>query len=107
MWNAECAHPIALPNGDDLARDCGVEVEVLVGVDMIKRQAGLLIGAELSLDLRLELRPHGGSRADIKSKLREVGAQLSPRVHEIGNARWRQRWPSLDKDQMQPHSQVR
>src|SRR5262249_43562282 len=51
--NAQGPHPIALPNGDDLARNRRVKVKMLVAVHMIERQAGLLVGAELGLDLSL------------------------------------------------------
>ena len=83
-----------------------MQVEVLVPIDMIEGKAGLLIGAELSLDLRLELRPHGGPCADIKSKLREVGAQLTARVEEIRDVFRRRCRPPFDQHQMQSDPQA-
>ena len=80
---------------------------MLVAVNVIEREAGLLVGAELSLDLRLELCPHGGPRADIKSKLREIRTQMPGCIDEIGDAFRRQGRLALDHDQMQADSEVR
>ena len=80
---------------------------MLMAVHMIEREAGFLVGAELSLDLRFELRPHGGPRADIKSKSREILTQVPACVDEIGDPPRRQGRLTLDHDQMQSDSQVR
>jgi len=78
-----------------------------VAVHMIERKTGLLVGTELSLDLSLELCPHRWPRADIKSKLREVLAQLTARVDEIRDAFRRRGRLALDQDQMQADAEVR
>jgi hypothetical protein len=79
---------------------------MLVAVHMIEREAGFLVGAELSLDLRFELRPQGGPRADIKSKLHEIRTQMPGCIDEIRDALERHCRPSLDQHQMQANAQA-
>jgi hypothetical protein len=54
-----------------------MQVEMLVGVDMVERQAGGGIGGKLRLDLGGELGPCGGLCEDVETQPCHVGAKMA------------------------------
>ncbi len=96
------AHPIAPADAQHRARDQRVDVEMLVGVDVIEGQAGRPVGLELRFDLGGELAPRGGPAGEIEPELGHVGAQQAIRPGEIGKRGGRQGRPRLDQHEMQP-----
>ena len=63
-----------------------MEVKMPVGVDVVESKAGFLVCTKLGFNLCSQLRAHRWLRAYLSSKPREVVAQMSPCVNEIGQA---------------------
>jgi len=84
-----------------------MQVKMLVGIDVVEREAGRTIGLELRLDFRGDLPAHRRTREDIEREPDHVAAELPARVDEIGQAVRRQDRPAFHQHQVQAHAQPR
>ena len=84
-----------------------MQVEVLMGVDVIERQSGRGKGVELRLDLRRELPPHRAVRDDIETEPRHIRAKPAGAVDQIGQPLRRQCRRTLDQHDMEPDAEAR
>ncbi len=85
--DADGAHAVAAPDADHRARHGGVEVEVLVRVDVVERQARGRVGGELRLHLAGELAPHAGRKEQRGAEARRVAAEPPVRPDEVRHLR--------------------
>ena len=77
--------PWRLPQLHHQPGDGGMQMKMLVGVDMIERQAGGGEGGELRFDLRFQLAAHLGQKEHRRARPRHVGAEIA-RLHPPGRA---------------------
>jgi hypothetical protein len=75
--NAQCMHPISLPDGNDAGADDRMEMEVHVGIDVVQFQAGRAVGLELSGNLRCQLVAHARSEDEFSAEADQIGPQSS------------------------------
>ena len=99
------ARPMLARASDDLTRDGGMQVEMLVGIDVIEPEAGGGEGGELSVDLGGELAAHLGQKEHGGARARHVRAEVAGGIHQIGNGGRRQHRPSFHQHQMQTDTQ--
>ncbi len=96
-----CAQAELPPNPDCQTTDCGMQMHVLVGVQMVQPKAGGREGGELRTDFGRELA--AGTRAEevghTEPKLR--GRELAVGVNDVRNSGGGQHRRSLDRHQMQ------
>ena len=65
---------VAFADVEHLGADGRVQMKVMVGIDMVQRQTGRSIGAELGLDFRCELPAHARPEEDGDARHRQVAA---------------------------------
>jgi hypothetical protein len=82
-------------------------MKVMVGIDVIQRQTGRSIGAELCLDFSCKLRAHAPPGKDGDAQHRQVAAQLPARIDQIRYAFRRQHRPTIDQNEVQTYPQRR
>lgn len=91
--HAERAQPAVAANRQDGGGNDGVQVEMLVGVDMVEPQTSGREGCEL--------------RRDRDREANHVATQPAVAVDEIGDVRRGQGGPTFDQHEVQPHAQPR
>ncbi len=101
------SHAVAPADPDHQAGDGRVQMEVLVGIDVVERQAGAREGVELRLDLGRELALNARPEEHVGAAQRHVGAEQPVPADEIGHSRGRQHRRGLDEGEMQPDAQAR
>jgi hypothetical protein len=105
--DAQGAHSVAGPDCEDLSCNGRVEVKMMVGVDVVERQAGRLERRELCLDLGRKLPPDPGTKEDIPPHPEHVGAQPSLLIDKVRYAVRRHKRPTVDENEMKPDPQRR
>ncbi len=85
--HARALHAVHGRGLHDQIGDGGMQMEMLVGVDVIQRQAGGGEGGELGVDLGGELAAHFGQEEHRRACPRHVGAEIAAGVHQVGNGR--------------------
>jgi hypothetical protein len=78
-----------------------MDVEMMVGIDVVERQTGCPKGRELRLDFRRKLRSHLGAQDDVKPEPEHVRAQLTPCVDKVRYSLPRQHRPAIDEHEVQ------
>ena len=92
---------------DHLPGDDRMQMEMLVGVDVVERQPGRAKRLELRFDLGCELPPDARAEA-MSSPTRAMSARNRPCAStRSGTLSRRQRRPALDQHEMQPDAQAR
>ena len=76
-------------------------MKVMVGINVIQRQTGRSIGAELCLDFRCKLRAHAPPDKNGDAHHRQVTAQLPVSIDQIRYAFRRQHGPTIDQHEVQ------
>ena len=100
-------HAEVLADAQDQSEDARVDVEMLVRVDVIERQARGLEGAELGPDLALELRACARQQEVAHAVEEQPVAKAAVRVHQRRNVCRRQQRRAIGQHQVQPHAQPR
>jgi hypothetical protein len=77
-----------------------MQMEVLVGIDMIEREAGRGKGRELGLDLGGKLAPHRRLQGNVKAHPRHIRPELPIGADEARDALRRQGRPAFDQHQV-------
>ena len=85
----------------------GVQMEMLVGVDMVQGQSGGGESGELGLDFPRQLRPHLGQKKHCCAGPRHIATKMAAAVHQIGHRCGRQYRLALHQHQMQADPQGR
>ena len=78
-----------------------MQVEVMVGIDVVQRQTGCPKGRELRVDFRRKLPAHLGAQDDVKPQHELVRAQLTPCVDKVRYPLPRQHRPAIDEHEVQ------
>jgi hypothetical protein len=105
--HAHRGHAVALSDIDNLPGDGRMDVEVMVGIDVVQRQTGCPKGRELRLDFRRKLRSHPGEQDDVKPQHEQVRTQLTPRVDKVRYSLPRQHRPAIDEHEVQADAERR
>ncbi len=80
---------------------------MLVRIDVVERQPGRGECRELRRDLGRKLASNGGAQRDREAEPRHVGAEMTVRADEIGNAFGRQGGLRFDQHHVQTDAQAR
>ena len=80
---------------------------MLVGIDVVQRQAGGRKGGELGFDLGRELGAHAWQKEHGSAGARHVGAEQAAAIHQIGHGGGRQHRPAFHQHQVQADAQGR
>ena len=86
--------------------DCGVKMEMLVGIDVIKGESGLGECRELRLYFRLELTTGVRAKEHRCACERHVGPKAAGAIDKRRDPVRREGRPPFNKDQMQSDSQA-
>ena len=99
--HAQRTHAVALSDGEQKRTHGGMEVEVMVRVDVVERQTGRLEGTKLRLDFRRQLPAHARAQEHAHARARDVAAQAPPGVDQVRYALRRQQRRAIDEYQVQ------
>jgi hypothetical protein len=105
--HAHRGHAVAFSNLEDLSGDGRMDVEMMVGIDVVERQTGCPKGRELRLDFRRKLRSHLGAQDDVKPEPEHIRAQLAPCIDKVRYSLPRQHRPAIDEHEVQADAKRR
>ena len=103
--HARAPDAIALADFHDQASDCGMEMKMLVRVDVIQAETGGGKGRELRFDLGFQLAAHLGQEEHRRPSPRHVGAEIAVGVHQVWHLCGRQNRLAFYQHQMQADPQ--
>ena len=98
-------HPVGAADPQHHPGDQRMDMEVLVGVHVIERQAGCAESLELRGDLGGELAARACLEGEVEAETLHVAPHQPLPVGEVGKRLGRQGRPRLDQDEMQPDPQ--
>jgi hypothetical protein len=101
------SHAISGTDLQNLPGNGRMQVKMVMSIHVVERQAGCLIRRKLRLDFGGDLSLHLRPKENIATQSEHIAAQISLRVDKVGHALGRQRWATVDQDEVKAHAQRR